>query len=299
MPERKSLFNCAKPFFFFLLELQNPMGSGLALAISQAAHFLQPPPHQSIIIERMHSGMFCNIPHLQANCSLKIMIITGAALWCCCVFPTFQLSETKQSFSVVNIQFVSISPPRSAPFRHAGLWPPCPADWCSDPNLWGPGLSVHRHLDTGGGDGWPQAGGGHRHQHPLPHSARPTASSCVQVHEGLCSVRMLIWSVLCDRFSHFIQIFRNFYLNVLISLRSQWLGATAVPMLGPRSHWAFIMATLTSCHGRANWSWCTILCVERARQPVSQMLTNTWPWWWRYKRTSSAGQTTRVQCNIQ
>ncbi|XP_060789211.1 baculoviral IAP repeat-containing protein 6 isoform X2 [Neoarius graeffei] len=35
---------------------QNPMGSGLALAISQASHFLQPPPHQSIIIERMHSG---------------------------------------------------------------------------------------------------------------------------------------------------------------------------------------------------------------------------------------------------
>uniref|UniRef100_A0A3Q2XNE1 Baculoviral IAP repeat containing 6 n=1 Tax=Hippocampus comes TaxID=109280 RepID=A0A3Q2XNE1_HIPCM len=33
-----------------------PMGSGLALAISQASHFLQPPPHQSIIIERMHSG---------------------------------------------------------------------------------------------------------------------------------------------------------------------------------------------------------------------------------------------------
>uniref|UniRef100_A0A3Q2D0E3 Baculoviral IAP repeat containing 6 n=1 Tax=Cyprinodon variegatus TaxID=28743 RepID=A0A3Q2D0E3_CYPVA len=29
---------------------------GLALAISQASHFLQPPPHQSIIIERMHSG---------------------------------------------------------------------------------------------------------------------------------------------------------------------------------------------------------------------------------------------------
>ncbi|KAK5907970.1 hypothetical protein CgunFtcFv8_016068 [Champsocephalus gunnari] len=35
---------------------QSPMGSGLALAISQASHFLQPPPHQSIIIERMHSG---------------------------------------------------------------------------------------------------------------------------------------------------------------------------------------------------------------------------------------------------
>ncbi|XP_062375823.1 baculoviral IAP repeat-containing protein 6 isoform X2 [Sardina pilchardus] len=34
----------------------HPMGSGLALAISQASHFLQPPPHQSIIIERMHSG---------------------------------------------------------------------------------------------------------------------------------------------------------------------------------------------------------------------------------------------------
>ena len=36
--------------------MQNPMGSGLALAISQASHFLQPSPHQSIIIERMHSG---------------------------------------------------------------------------------------------------------------------------------------------------------------------------------------------------------------------------------------------------
>uniref|UniRef100_A0A3Q4I275 Dual E2 ubiquitin-conjugating enzyme/E3 ubiquitin-protein ligase BIRC6 n=1 Tax=Neolamprologus brichardi TaxID=32507 RepID=A0A3Q4I275_NEOBR len=35
---------------------KSPMGSGLALAISQASHFLQPPPHQSIIIERMHSG---------------------------------------------------------------------------------------------------------------------------------------------------------------------------------------------------------------------------------------------------
>ncbi|KAM4600039.1 dual E2 ubiquitin-conjugating enzyme/E3 ubiquitin-protein ligase BIRC6 isoform 3-T3 [Fundulus diaphanus] len=34
----------------------SPLGSGLALAISQASHFLQPPPHQSIIIERMHSG---------------------------------------------------------------------------------------------------------------------------------------------------------------------------------------------------------------------------------------------------
>ncbi|XP_038816430.1 baculoviral IAP repeat-containing protein 6 [Salvelinus namaycush] len=34
----------------------NPMGSGLALALSQASHFLQPPPQQSIIIERMHSG---------------------------------------------------------------------------------------------------------------------------------------------------------------------------------------------------------------------------------------------------
>uniref|UniRef100_A0A3B4VL83 Baculoviral IAP repeat containing 6 n=1 Tax=Seriola dumerili TaxID=41447 RepID=A0A3B4VL83_SERDU len=35
---------------------KSPIGSGLALAISQASHFLQPPPHQSIIIERMHSG---------------------------------------------------------------------------------------------------------------------------------------------------------------------------------------------------------------------------------------------------
>ncbi|XP_069036040.1 baculoviral IAP repeat-containing protein 6 isoform X3 [Lepisosteus oculatus] len=34
----------------------SPIGSGLALAISHASHFLQPPPHQSIIIERMHSG---------------------------------------------------------------------------------------------------------------------------------------------------------------------------------------------------------------------------------------------------
>ncbi|XP_078504876.1 dual E2 ubiquitin-conjugating enzyme/E3 ubiquitin-protein ligase BIRC6 isoform X3 [Lissotriton helveticus] len=38
------------------LQQQNPLGSGLAFAISQASHFLQPPPHQSIIIERMHSG---------------------------------------------------------------------------------------------------------------------------------------------------------------------------------------------------------------------------------------------------
>ncbi|XP_018120697.1 baculoviral IAP repeat-containing protein 6 isoform X4 [Xenopus laevis] len=34
----------------------NQLGSGLALALSHASHFLQPPPHQSIIIERMHSG---------------------------------------------------------------------------------------------------------------------------------------------------------------------------------------------------------------------------------------------------
>ncbi|XP_044308535.1 baculoviral IAP repeat-containing protein 6 isoform X5 [Varanus komodoensis] len=34
----------------------NPLGTGLALALSHASHFLQPPPHQSIIIERMHSG---------------------------------------------------------------------------------------------------------------------------------------------------------------------------------------------------------------------------------------------------
>lgn len=38
------------PFF------QTPLGTGLALAISHASHFLQPPPHQSIVIERMHSG---------------------------------------------------------------------------------------------------------------------------------------------------------------------------------------------------------------------------------------------------
>ncbi|KAG2467020.1 BIRC6 protein, partial [Polypterus senegalus] len=37
-------------------QAQNPVGTGLALAISHASHFLQPPPHQSIIIERMHSG---------------------------------------------------------------------------------------------------------------------------------------------------------------------------------------------------------------------------------------------------
>uniref|UniRef100_A0A4W3K7A1 Dual E2 ubiquitin-conjugating enzyme/E3 ubiquitin-protein ligase BIRC6 n=1 Tax=Callorhinchus milii TaxID=7868 RepID=A0A4W3K7A1_CALMI len=35
---------------------KSPLGTGLALAISHASHFLQPPPHQSIIIERMHSG---------------------------------------------------------------------------------------------------------------------------------------------------------------------------------------------------------------------------------------------------
>ncbi|XP_067844789.1 baculoviral IAP repeat-containing protein 6 [Heptranchias perlo] len=34
----------------------SPLGTGLALAISHASHLLQPPPHQSIIIERMHSG---------------------------------------------------------------------------------------------------------------------------------------------------------------------------------------------------------------------------------------------------
>ncbi|XP_064411867.1 baculoviral IAP repeat-containing protein 6 isoform X3 [Latimeria chalumnae] len=34
----------------------NSLGTGLALAISHASHFLQPPPNQSIIIERMHSG---------------------------------------------------------------------------------------------------------------------------------------------------------------------------------------------------------------------------------------------------
>lgn len=43
-------------FYWCFLTPQNPLGSGLALAISHASHFLQPPPHQSIIIERMHSG---------------------------------------------------------------------------------------------------------------------------------------------------------------------------------------------------------------------------------------------------
>ncbi|XP_078085695.1 dual E2 ubiquitin-conjugating enzyme/E3 ubiquitin-protein ligase BIRC6 isoform X6 [Mustelus asterias] len=38
------------------LQQQSPLGTGLALAISHASHLLQPPPHQSIIIERMHSG---------------------------------------------------------------------------------------------------------------------------------------------------------------------------------------------------------------------------------------------------
>lgn len=40
----------------FCFVLQSPLGTGLALAISHASHLLQPPPHQSIIIERMHSG---------------------------------------------------------------------------------------------------------------------------------------------------------------------------------------------------------------------------------------------------
>ncbi|XP_059504666.1 baculoviral IAP repeat-containing protein 6 isoform X9 [Stegostoma tigrinum] len=38
------------------LQQQSSLGTGLALAISHASHLLQPPPHQSIIIERMHSG---------------------------------------------------------------------------------------------------------------------------------------------------------------------------------------------------------------------------------------------------
>lgn len=56
-----------KRVFFFVLStffLQSPMGSGIALAISQASHFLQPPPHQSIIIERMHSGMSSVAPYI-------------------------------------------------------------------------------------------------------------------------------------------------------------------------------------------------------------------------------------------
>lgn len=47
--------------------LQSPMGSGLALAISQASHFLQPPPHQSIIIERMHSGRLNRLKFLKKD----------------------------------------------------------------------------------------------------------------------------------------------------------------------------------------------------------------------------------------
>lgn len=55
---------CPKMTECYLLS-QSPVGSGLALAISQASHFLQPPPHQSIIIERMHSGKLCsNMPYL-------------------------------------------------------------------------------------------------------------------------------------------------------------------------------------------------------------------------------------------
>lgn len=47
-----------------------------------------------------------------------------------------------------------------------------------------PGFSVHRHLDTWWGGGWPKAGRGHWHQHPLSHTARSVASAHLQVHEG-------------------------------------------------------------------------------------------------------------------
>lgn len=91
----------------------------------------------------------------------------------------------KKTMSNFNLVFPLSFLPRSSSLCHTGLWPSRPADWCSDPNLWRPGFFVHRHLDTGGGGGWPQAGGGHRHQHPLPHSAWPAATTCLQVHEGL------------------------------------------------------------------------------------------------------------------
>lgn len=58
------------------------MGSGLALAISQASHFLQPPPHQSIIIERMHSGSSLGT-HLT---QLQVSLFSALTLRVCVCF---------------------------------------------------------------------------------------------------------------------------------------------------------------------------------------------------------------------
>lgn len=140
-----------------------------------------------------------------------------------------------------NVKFepcVSLSfLPRSSSLCHTGLWPSRPSDWCSDPNLWRPGFFVHRHLDTGGGGGWPQAGGGHRHQHPLPHSAWPAATARLQVHEGLYfalnSCRMadlMFWAF------QFQSTTMMYSCLLPTTLRSLWLGAMAAPMLGQRSH---------------------------------------------------------------
>lgn len=160
------------------------MGSGLALAISQASHFLQPPPQQSIIIERMHSGMACsNVLYSPLNWCLKISVYLSV------IFR-----------KVWSLWFPLFFPHRSSSLRHTRLWPSCSADWRADPNLWRLGLSIHRHLDTGGGGGWPQASGCHRHQHPLPHSTRPAAATGLQVHEGLNSVCIWIWIVEPDVF---------------------------------------------------------------------------------------------------
>lgn len=200
-------------------------------------------------------------------------------------------------------KFSSVFTPRSSSLCHAGLWPSSSADWCSDPNLWRPGLSVHRHLDSGWGGGRPQTGSGHRHQHPLPHSARPSTTTCLQVHEGLFLFIVLGrdagWLTCCLKISahtvYFNCSFESvFFLCSPYSYRLPWLGAMAAPMLEQRSHWASTMATLTSCHGRVNLSWCMILCAERVRLPVSQMWINTWPWWWHCKRTFSAGETGSV-----
>lgn len=183
---------------------QSPMGSGLALAISQASHFLQPPPHQSIIIERMHSGMSCRtIPYWPPNLVLKCQYFKTGRFWNFLkVLIMFHLllitlGNTSKIKYLWKINWACswvcyVFPPRSSPFCNVGLWPSCFADGCSDPHLWRPGLSVHRHLDSGWGGGWPQAGGGHRHQHPLPHSAWPAATTCLQVHEGLF-LSVLLW----------------------------------------------------------------------------------------------------------
>lgn len=83
-----------------------------------------------------------------------------------------------------------------------------------------------------------------------------------------------------------------------VTFRSPWLGAMAAPMLVQRSLLGSIMATLTSFHGRVTLSWCTIPSGVRVRQPVSQMWISTWPWWWRCRKTSSAGRRMVHLCSL-